>query len=438
MNEIDILKSIADNLSERKSTAALNNYEVLCNNIKYVNGLLTFGVEELGKMQSALETALGNDILVSADFEDSSKSHFYFRTIIPRIMFNDINIIEKFIYYTQADERDGVTIETVDVLRKDFLDFNNLVTSSRQFIDSLTSDAYQLIVLDPKETNFQVLTSLNSFNKYATKSIKQALFNSDIENSLKEFETLGYNERVRGQTSHITKCTKKTFGEKVDFLFDNLGLISEIDLKEEIKNLFSFSSEFTHIGYVSTFFTGSKNSEVIFCDDISPYLPSTENFNELKYEILETATNFLIKVYFPSIKCLLKKVFKQDALSNFANRIDNTISRMTAGLKTRNKQYYFFIKEGLISSKETIDLTCMCGITNHWTHPHDLTNIYCKNCGSHFTLIEIQGDPGYIITSSGPVKVIGSSVPDFDDLPTEEKIEMLKKIKEMTLTTNKN
>ncbi len=44
MNEIDILKSIAENLSERKSTAALNNYEVLCNNIEYVNDLLFWGV----------------------------------------------------------------------------------------------------------------------------------------------------------------------------------------------------------------------------------------------------------------------------------------------------------------------------------------------------------------------------------------------------------
>jgi hypothetical protein len=53
------------------------------------------------------------------------------------------------------------------------------------------SDAYQLTLLDPKETNFQVLTSLNSFNKYATKSIRQALFNSAVQNSLTEFENLG-------------------------------------------------------------------------------------------------------------------------------------------------------------------------------------------------------------------------------------------------------
>lgn len=431
MNEIDILKSIAENLSERNSTAALNNYEVLCNNIKYVNDLLIWGANSLIKIQTQIDTAFKNDNFVSFEFKDSSKNCFYFRTIIPRILLNDINVIEKFISYTQPDDRIGITVETVGMLKKDFRDFNNLVTSARQFIDSLISDAYQLTILDPGETNFQVLTSLNSFNKYATKSIRQALFNSNIQNSLADFEKLGYNERVRGQASSITKCDKKSFGEKVDFLFDNLGLMADTDFKEEIKNLFSFSSEFTHIGYVSTVFTGSKTSEVIFSDDISPYLPSTENFSELKYQILETATKFFARVYLPSVESSLKKSFEQDTFKIFESLIDQIISKITTDLKTRNNKYYFFIKQGLVGSQETIDLTCMCGTTNHWKPPHDLTNIYCKKCGSEFSLIEIEGDPGYIITSNGPIKVVGSSVPDFNELPTEKKIELLKQCEEI-------
>ncbi len=431
MNEIDILKSIAENLSERKSTAALNNYEVLCNNIKYVNNLLLWGTNSLMEIQTQIDTAFKDNDFVSSEFKDSSKNCFYFRKIIPRILLNDINIIEKFISYTQPDDRIGITVETVEMLKKDFSDYNNLVTSARQFIDSLIADAYQLTLLDPKETNFQVLTSLNSFNKYATKSIRQALFNSDIQNSLSEFENLSYNERVRGQVSAITKCDKKSFGEKVDFLFDNLGLTTDTDFKEEIKNLFSFSSEFTHIGYVSTFFTGSNTSEIIFSDDISPYLPSTENFSELKYEILETATRFFARVYLPSVKGSLKKSFEQETFKIFEGLIDQVISTITVDLKTRNNQYHFFIRQGLVGSKETIDLTCMCRTTNHWKPPHDSTNIYCKNCGSVFRLIEVEGDPGYIITSNGPIKVIGSNVPDFDELAIEEKIALLKQCEEI-------
>ena len=140
----------------------------------------------------------------------------------------------------------------------------------------------------------------------------------------------------------------------------------------------------------------------------------------MKYEILETATKFYSKIYLPSVVSSFKKTFEPNILKVFESSINQIIIKINSDLKTRNSQYYFFIKQGLIGSQNVIDLTCMCGTTNHWQPPHDLTNIYCKNCGSKFNLLEIEGDPGYIITSNGPVKVIGSSVPDFDDLSPDK------------------
>ncbi|MDP1764294.1 MAG: hypothetical protein Q8L07_10445 [Sediminibacterium sp.] len=428
MTEIDILKSIAENLSERKSTAALNNYEVLCNNIKYVNDLLNWGVNSLRIVQSQVDTAFKNYSLVLADFKDDTKPLFYFRNIVPRILLNDISVLEKFISYTEPDNRQGITVENVGKLQKSFTDYNNLVTSARQYIDSLVADAYQLTLLEAKSTNYQVLVSLNSFNKYATKSIRQGLFNTAIENSLTEFETLNYNQWAN---SHITRCAHPTFANKVDFLFSNLNLNTETDFKEEIKNLFKFSSEFTHIGYVSTFFTSSNASEVIFIDSISPYLPSTENFSELKYEILETATKFYSKIYLPTLLHSFKKSFEPNTYQIFETTLTNLQAKIVEDLKTRNNQYYFFIRQGLMASDNVIDLTCMCGTTNNWQPPNDLTKIYCKNCGSKFNLLEIEGDPGYIMTSSGPAKVIGSSVPDFNDLSPDKKMELMKQWEEL-------
>jgi hypothetical protein len=100
-------------------------------------------------------------------------------------------------------------------------------------------------------------------------------------------------------------------------------------------------------------------------------------------------------------------------------------------LKTRNNQYYFFIKKGLIGSEKTIDLTCMCGTRKDWQSPHEQSNLYCKNCGSHFNLLEVDGGGGYIITSDGPVKVIGSDVPDFHDLPIEDQMRLMKDAENM-------
>lgn len=426
MNEIDILKSIAENLSTRKSSAALNNYEVLGNNIKFLNDSFRWGSTILRELQSRIEAAFENDELVTEDFKDNTKSLFYFRKIIPRVILNDISIIEKFISFTESDDRSGITLDNVIKLKKDFFDFNNLVTSSRQFIDSLVSESYQLFKLEPKELNFHVLTSLHSFNRYATKSIKQALFNSEIENSLNEFDSLSNNKRFRGNESNITKCAEKSFGNKVDYLFTKLNLTSESDFQSEVKDLFSFSSEFTHIGYVSTFFTSSIDSEVVFSDDISPYFPSTENFSELKYEILETATKFFVKVYLPALNDALQKAFESDSYDSFSETLNQIIEKVAKDLQTRNNQYYFFIKQGLIESNNVIDLPCICGTTRHWESPHDKSKIYCSNCGSKFNLLEIEGDSGYIITSNGPVKVIGSDVPDFNELPIAEQIDLLK------------
>jgi len=425
MNEFDILKSIAENFSQRKSTAALNNYEVLGNNIKFLNDSYSEAVNELRVLYDSISEAFENNDFVTDELKDDSKSLFYFRKIIPRIILNDLSIIEKFLIYTTPDNREGVDIENVIQLRKTFIDFNNLVTSARQYIDSLVSESYQLLKLEPKEINFHVLKSLDSFNKYATKSIRKSLFNTEIEASLNEYKNLSNNRKIRGNESDITKCAEISFGKKVEYLFTQLNLLSESEFKEEIKNLFSFSSEFTHIGYISTFFTSSTNSEVVFKDDIGPYLPSTENFSELKYEILETAIKFFIIIYIPSIDFAIKKSFESDTYNRFSETLNHIKSNLEQNLKTRNNQYYFFIRQDLIGSDNVIDLTCICGTTRNWEPPHDKSDIYCSNCGSKFNLIEVQGDPGYIITSKGPIKVIGSEVPDFNDLPIDQQRELL-------------
>ena len=358
---------------------------------------------------------------------NSQEPLFHFRQIIPRILLNDLSVCDKFLTYTRPDDRSGITIENVGELSKDFIDYNNLVTSARQFIDSMVADAYQLIILDPKETNYQVLLSLNSFNKYVTKSIRQALFNDDIEASLTEFESLNFNQ---WSNSSITKCSHKTFAQKVDYIFSTLNITSENDLKDEIKNLFKFSSEFTHIGYVSTFFTSTNGNEVIFGDEISPYLPSTENFSELKYEILSTAINFFSKIYLTAVIYCTKQIFKQELIDLIEPSLKQICEKVQSDFKTRNNQYYFFIKKGLIGSNQTIPLTCMCQTTNNWEPPHEMSKIYCKNCGSKFNLLEIEGDSGYVITSNGPARIIGSNAPDFNDLPIRERIEILKKCEE--------
>jgi hypothetical protein len=426
MNEFDVLGKIATSLTERKSTAALSNYGVLCNNIKFVNDTLKYSIRGLECINPLIETLIKDESSLKPDFRYSANLN-PFTKIFPRIIENGILVSEKFSLYTEADNRNGINTHNLHKLHRGFMEYNHLVTSARQYFDDIISNSYQLVLLDPKSLNYHVLISLNSFNKFATKSLKNCLFNSDIISILQEFEKIPFKNWDK---SAITQCNHSTFAQKVDYL-SNVFSITDTSLINNLKNVFKFSSEFTHIGYISTFFSSSFGSEVIFGDDIGPYLPSTENFSELKYELLELGCNLFRMIFLPSIIKALDNIFiigKNEHINNVIKYIQCDIETK---LKTRNSEYYFFIKNGLISSKEKISFTCMCGATFDWKPPHESHELYCKKCGSHFNLIEVSGEGGYVITSSGPVKIIGSDVPDFVDLPVDEQIQMLKEVEKL-------
>lgn len=428
MNEIDVLKKIASNLTERKSSAALSNYDVLCNNISFLHGLFEKSIVYLEYIVNSLKYILDKKISLTGDFKENELLH-PFVLIIPSLLSNDLEVIKKLSAYTSPDDRRGIKVENVGILHRGFIDYNNLLTATRQLIDSLVTDSYQLYLLDPKEFNYHVLLSLNSFEKYATKSIRQGLFNEELEDALIEFRKLKFDD---WKNSSFTKCQHVHFSSKVDFLISNLNETTTNDdvLKEEIKNLFKFSSEFTHIGYISTFFTSQTGSQVIFSGEQSPYLPSTENFSELKYKILETCVNFICKIYLPSLRLCVSKMISAQENIGLQHNLNNLILLLDKGIKTRNNSYYFFVRSCLIGSSKVIDLPCLCGFLNKWKPPHNNSDLFCMGCGSSYNIMAMEGDPGYIITNNGPVKVIGSEVPDFQDLPEKQQQEILKKMAE--------
>jgi hypothetical protein len=430
MNEIEVLKKISSNLTARKSSAALSNYKILCNNIAFLNRAFFDAIGLMRIIHKNSTAALQDDAFLATQYKSGNDLNAFI-PIVVRMQLNSFAVFDKLCLLTRADDRTDIGMENLSTLSRGFEEYNNLVTATRQYIDSIVSDSYQLYLLDPKSLNYHVLVSLNSFSKYATKSLSHALFNADVESALNEFSALGFRDWSR---SHITKCTHPTFAQKVDFLFSLHGTSQDPDLPDDLKNIFKFSSEFTHIGYISTFFTSGTETEVIFGDDDGPYLPSTENFSELKYEILETASKALVALYIPSlIKCIEKLLLKEQA-EILTAQLDSAAKNLSNAMATRNSKYYFFIKSGLVGSQNPIPLRCMCGTTKVWLPPHETEELYCISCGSSFSLLEVEGDSGYIITSSGPIKIIGSDVPDFFDLPKAEQKKLLQQVEKMKKT----
>jgi len=427
MNEIDVLKKISSNLTERKNSAALSNYRVLCSNITFLNGAFSNAIYTLRALHGGSTCSLKNDAFLNSPYKSGTDLNAFI-PIISRLLLNSFSVFEKLAALTKPDERIHVTIENVSILSRGFDDYNNLITATRQYIDSIISDSYQLYLLDPKSLNYHVLVSLSSFSKYATKSLTHTLFNAEVESALNEFGSIKFKDWAK---SHITECNHTTFAQKVDFLFSKLGAPSDQSLPDDLKNIFKFSSEFTHIGYISTFFTSTPGAEVIFGDDDGPYLPSTENFSELKYEVLETACKALVATYIPSLVQCLEKLMLKSQAGQFSTSLNFAAKTLSEAIGSRNSKYFFFVKVGLIGSATSIPLTCMCGSTRTWTPPHETSMLYCDSCGSSFQLLEVDGEGGYVITSNGPAKIIGANVPDFRDLPIAEQIKLLQQCEEV-------
>ncbi|MEY6432374.1 hypothetical protein ABC977_08145 [Thioalkalicoccus limnaeus] len=407
MDANDIIEAISKNLSERKSSAALSNYEVLCNNIDHLNKSLDKSLSDLAEVLETVTTELSSDTRLAVQFQKGAVKA-PFTAIIPTIIRNSLSILRKFVYRTAPDDRNGVTIETVGKLRRDFDDYNELATTVRQVVDSLVSDGYQMLKLDARELNYHVLVSLNSFDRFATRSLRQTLFNQEVEDTLNEFRQLPF---AQWKNSTITRCEQPTFANKVDFILGIVRPVGNLDLAGTLKDLFKFSSEFTHIGYVSTFFTSGLESEVILGDVQGPYFPSTENFSELKYEMLAVVIQLLADLYLPCLVRAFDDILVPDAADPLRQSLEAIGNAQKAALASRNSEYYFFIKYGLIGSEESIPLTCRCGRTRDWEHPHNPSDLFCSSCGSGFRLLEIAGDGGYVFTSEGPIKIIGNYSP---------------------------
>jgi hypothetical protein len=375
-----------------------------------------------------------NESRIAAEYQHG-QAKAPFTAVIPTILRNSLSILRKFVQRASPDNRDGVTVETVGQLRRSFDDYNGLATTVRQVVDSLVSDGYQMLKLEAEELNYHVLVSLNSFDRFATRSLRQALFNQEVEGTLNEFRRLSF---AQWKNSAITRCEQPTFANKVDYILRIVGPANSPDFAETLKDLFKFSSEFTHIGYVSTFFTSGQESEVIFADDQGPYLPSTENFSELKYEMLAAVTQLLSDLYLPCLVRALQEISVADAAGPMRQALEAIANAQREALASRNSEYYFFVKSSLIGSKQSLSLTCRCGQTRNWEPPHSTSDLFCRSCGSSFRLLEIEGDGGYVFTSEGPIKIIGCDVPEFHDLPPDEQRRMLAKMNEVVKSQNKS
>ena len=417
MDEKQVIEILKRDLVTNNRQAALNNYNVLCNNILFLNNAIADFIKFFSEFCNNIQDDLSKDENLLSNICDASEATASFRIIIPRILTNDLHICIKEYEETKPDNRTEIDLSNITLLSRKFKHYNSLMTSTRQFIDSLVTDAYQMLMFDAREFNYYVLSSLSSFNKFATKSLRECILTDDLKNVLRDFDSMSGGQQRNGTYS---KCDKTQFGDKIDYIYNQTSPTTTTKFKSDIKNLFKFSSDFAHIGYASSYFSIGEQSEIVFSDDIGPYFPSTENFSEVKFEILISVLRFLQEIYMPCLEELCKKIFINGVVKKYIVIMKGQKEKLASAWLSRNSHYYFFVCNNIINSNQTIPLHCKCGYTNFWKSPHDLSELFCENCGSEFSLIELEGDCGFVFTSEGPILPIGSTLPPFEKLSIEE------------------
>lgn len=408
MKELDMLDKIAKNLSEKKSVACLSDYEVLCNNITFLFSSYTNFLAGYDKLVLDIEKVLQDDANLRTDFK-SGRSKYPFRILIPSLLKLMRCLFSKFETLTLPENK-SFDASNVGKLHKDFKEYNDLITAVRQMVDNVIQSSYQMSILEPKEFNYLVLSSLNSFEKYATKSIRQGLFNQDVEDILTEFRTLPPKQF---KCSYITECKHETFNKKVEYILRLLNDPSN-PIKDELNNIYKFSSDFTHIGYISSFFSNTACAEVIFTSSKGAYLPSTENFNELKYQVMETCLSLLYIIFLPCLKLSLQNMLEDSPQKQMIDNINILIKQLTNAIQTRNNSYFFFVQNNAIKTNKGLKLTCKCGHLNIWSKQRNSSDLYCKGCGSRFSIFELEGSPTHVPTDKGLVPVLGANLNDFE------------------------
>ena len=401
---LEALRIIASNFEATRAHAGLSNYAAFQNITDRTNSALNDAISQL----QSLANSFADEVAGTADPTLIHMPKIYFdsfRTVIPRIVNNDLALAENFARVTRSDncladhERDGPT-------RRTYADFANLLTVSRQFIDAIVTDSYQLTQLDPRVTNYFILDSLRSFEGFATPSMARALMSTDLRRLAKA-----------PKNGSVGCLPHPKFRDRLHFIVAGYFECDQSAFESRVTRLYKFASEFTHVGFVSTYFSTTA-SDVISGDAFGrPYLLSAENFSEIRFEVLNLGLEVLCKIFLSSVLHAIGEMVAAPSVGRYGEELHRLTQHLEAKLSVVTRSYRYFIGQDTIGSGGKISAACPCGSELRWTLPDGWPTL-CLSCGSIFTAIVLEHDSGYVMGNITGVRLVGSKRPIDPRWPT--------------------
>ena len=393
----DALRIIASNFEATRDQAGLSDYAAFQNITDRANSALHDAIVQV----RSLANSFAAEIAGTSDHALIHMPKVYFglfRTIVPRIVNNDLTLAENFTRVTRSDNY-LADHEKGGPVNRTFADFANLLTVTRQFIDAIVTDSYQMTKLDPRVTNYIILDSLRSFEGFATPSMAHAIMSTDLLQLAKSPKDVA-----------VACLPHSKFSDRLQFIVASFFKDDQSAFERRVNKLYKFASEFTHVGFVSTYFSTTA-SDLISGDAFGrPYLLSAENFSEIRFEVLDLSLEIFCKVFLSAFIHASGEMLITSSVDTYRTKLYGLTAQMEAKMSVVNRSYRYFIGNDTIQSNQEITTPCPCGAELRWTLPKGLPRL-CLSCGSIFEAIVLERDSGYVMGSVSGIRLVGSKRP---------------------------
>jgi DNA-directed RNA polymerase subunit RPC12/RpoP len=146
------------------------------------------------------------------------------------------------------------------------------------------------------------------------------------------------------------------------------------------------------------------------------FFARSENFAELKFQLLHECAIFYGDVFLRALQCFVTRLL-DPARNQISSRILDSQAKLFKSVDLTYRTLVEPIREGLIGSNSTISYQCNCGGQVEWHPPHNDWDNYCPECGAQFVMHEVPGEVEYVISAAGVGDVTGGAAVKIPDLP---------------------
>jgi hypothetical protein len=399
-----VFKAIVDAACDVSGRAALSHYPSRRLWAARLHERLTKDLEVLGELQTEL-TPSSKRIREESTTGQPPTTGKLFASIFPILLKHHASLLwsvlaasEPLPIYKMGDED----------IEKSFQDFNLLLNSCRQYVDTAMQDAYQLNELNPAEFNYAVMSSLSSFLELAPASLHVPFLTEDLLNAVREFET---NKQQKFATSKIRR-----FHEVAKRLVGELHPTFVPEPQEFLEKIFRFSSDFAHAGFASTVVTSKESGGVYLGSKDGVFFPSTENYAEVQFIALKSCLFIFADVYLRAVGKAITALLPKDVADRCVTLIDGCISHSKSRFEWAGRQMHAWVSNDAMLRKSEIQFRCPCQTWFVWSGQYFQFDLYCPSCGTVIRITRMREPFGYCVLPEGPCDVFGADSPRIDHL----------------------